>query len=65
MSLVSGPGRGGGARSGEDATNLTLYTQQHIDYIVSLNTVSLYKLVTFKRRPVRFLQLMPELTVAH
>ena len=40
MSLVSGPGRGGGVRSDEDTTDLTLYTKQHIDYIVSLNTVS-------------------------
>ena len=36
MSLVSGPGRGGGAHS---RGSPELYTKQHVDYIVSLNTV--------------------------
>lgn len=61
MSLVSGPGRGGGVRNSEDAADLMLHVQQHINYIVSLNTVSLYKSITLMTRSVKFLQLMPEL----
>ena len=40
MSLVSGPGRGGGLQTkGINTTELELVVDKHVDYIKSLDTV--------------------------
>lgn len=39
MSLVSGPGRGGGVATGDAASEPTLAVTQHVEYIQKLDTV--------------------------
>ena len=39
MSLAAGPGRGGGASSGQLPDELQLVVEKHVSYIKSLDTV--------------------------
>ena len=50
MSLVSGPGRGGGSTKGDLPPELTLVVDRHVKYITSLDTVRQIKSEVQTRR---------------